>query len=142
MSKQGRGRPKTNTNTVTINELVVEYLSTKNDNYNNEVSYFKIVDPAFRAKLKPLFSLNDEGLLKIPIWATDKSEHILKVKSKFVNNSQDLVKNALHIININFEFYHIEDVGYGGVKGYYAKITKVVPSTPPPGIEIEINNEN
>ena len=139
MSKPGRGRPKTNTNTVTINELVVEYLSTKNDNYNNEVSYFKIVDPAFRAKLKPLFSLNDEGLLKIPIWATDKLEHILKVKSKFVNNSQDLVKNALHIININFEFYHMEQ---NDLKGYYAKITKVVPSTPPPGIEIEINSEN
>ena len=138
MSK--RGRPAKNTNTVSINELIVEYLSTKKDNYDNEVSYFKIVDPAFRAKLKPLFSLNDEGLLKIPIWATDKSEHILKVKSKFVNNSQDLVKNALHIINTNFEFYHMEQ---NDVKGYYAKITKVTPSSPPPpGIEIEINNDN
>ena len=139
MSKAGRGRPAKNTNTITINELIVEYLSTKKDNYDNEVSYFKIVDPAFRAKLKPLFSLNDEGLLKIPIWATDKSEHILKVKSKFVNNSQDLVKNALHIININFEFYHMEQ---NDVKGYYAKITKVTPSSPPPSIEIEINNDN
>ena len=140
MSKQGRGRPPKSNNTVTINELIVEYLSTKKDNYDNEVSYFKIVDPAYRAKLKPLFSLNDEGLLKIPIWATDKSEHILKVKSKFVNNSQDLVKNALHIINTHFEFYHMEQ---NDVKGYYAKITKVTPSSPPPaGIEIEINNDN
>ena len=139
MSKAGRGRPPKSNNTVTINELIVEYLSTKKDNYDNEVSYFKIVDPAFRAKLKPLFSLNDEGLLKMPIWATDKSEHILKVKSKFVNNSQDLVKNALHIINTNFEFYHMEQ---NDVKGYYAKITKVTPSSPPPGIEIEINNDN
>ena len=139
MSKQGRGRPPKSNNTVTINELIVEYLSTKKDNYDNDICYFKIVDPAFRAKLKPLFSLNDEGLLKIPIWATDKSEHILKVKSKFVNNSQDLMKNALHIININFEFYHME---HNDVKGYYAKITKVTPSTPAPGIEIEINNDN
>ena len=140
MSKQGRGRPPKSNNTVTINELIVEYLSTKKDNYDNDICYFKIVDPAFRAKLKPLFSLNDEGLLKIPIWATDKSEHILKVKSKFVNNSQDLVKNALHIINTHFEFYHMEQ---NDVKGYYAKITKVTPSSPPPaGIEIEINNDN
>ena len=139
MSKGTRGRPAKNTNTVTINELIVEYLSTKKDNYDNDICYFKIVDPAFRAKLKPLFSLSDEGILKIPIWATDKSEHILKVKSKFVNNSQDLVKNALHIININFEFYHMEQ---NDLKGYYAKITKVTPSSPPPGIEIEINNEN
>ena len=63
-----RWRPKADRNTITINELVVEFLSTKADNYNNEISYFKIVDPAFRAKLKPLFSLNDEGLLKMPIW--------------------------------------------------------------------------
>ena len=140
MSKQGRGRPPKSNNTVTINELIVEYLSTKKDNYDNEVSYFKIVDPAFRAKLKPLSSLNEEGLMKMPIWVTDKTEHILKVKSKFVNNSQDLVKNALHIININFEFYHMEQ---NDVKGYYAKITKVTPSSPPPaGIEIEINNDN
>ena len=140
MSKQGRGRPAKNTNTVTINELIVEYLSTKKDNYDNDISYFKIVDPAFRAKLKPLFSLNDDGLLKIPIWATDKSEHILKVKAKFVNNSQDLVRNALYIININFEFYHMEQ---NDLKGYYAKVTKVtLSSTPPPGIEVEINNDN
>ena len=140
MSKQGRGRPPKSNNTVTINELIVEYLSTKKDNYDNDICYFKIVDPAFRAKLKPLFSLNDEGLLKIPIWATDKSEHILKVKSKFVNNSQDLVMNALHIININFEFYHMEQ---HDIRGYYAKITKVTPSSgPAPGIEIEINNDN
>ena len=140
MSKQGRGRPPKSNNTVTINELIVEYLSTKKDNYDNEVSYFKIVDPAFRAKLKPLSSLNEEGLMKMPIWVTDKTEHILKVKSKFVNNSQDLVKNALHIINTHFEFYHMEQ---NDVKGYYAKITKVTPSSPPPaGIEIEINNDN
>ena len=139
MSIPGRGRPPKSNNTVTINELIVEYLSTKKDNYDNDICYFKIVDPAFRAKLKPLFSLNDEGLLKIQIWATDKLEHILKVESKCVNNSQDLVKNALHIININFEFYHMEQ---NDVKGYYAKITKVTPSSPPPGIEVEINNEN
>ena len=139
MSKQGRGRPPKSNNTVTINELIVEYLSTKKDNYDNEVSYFKIVDPAFRAKLKPLSSLNEEGLMKMPIWVTDKTEHILKVKSKFVNNSQDLVTNALHIININFEFYHMEQ---NDIRGYYAKITKVTPSTPSPGIEIEINNDN
>ena len=119
--------------------MIVEYLSTKKDNYDNEVSYFKIVDPAFRAKLKPLSSLNEEGLMKMPIWVTDKTEHILKVKSKFVNNSQDLVTNALHIININFEFYHMEQ---HDIRGYYAKITKVTPSTPAPGIEIEINNDN
>ena len=71
MSKGGRGRPTKNTNTVNVTELVVEFLSTKKDNYDQEISYFKIVDTAFRMKLKPLFSLNDDGSLKMPIWITD-----------------------------------------------------------------------
>ena len=104
MSKTGRGRPKSNHTTITINELTVEYLSTKEDNYKNDIAYFKIVDSAFRAKMKPLFSLNDEGLLKIPIWQTDTHDHILKVKTKFVKNSQEFVKNNAYIINLNFEF--------------------------------------
>ena len=71
MSKSGRGRPAKNLNNITINELLVEYLSTKVDPFKNEISYFKIVDSAFRAKLKPLFCLNDDGNLKLPIWTTE-----------------------------------------------------------------------
>ena len=94
MSK--RGRPKLNTNNITINELLVEYLSTKVDKFNNEISYFKIVDSAFRIKLKPLFSLNDDGNLKLPIWMTeDKNEYILKVKDKWIGSFQELVKKVI-----------------------------------------------
>jgi len=139
MSKTGRGRPPKSNNTITINELTVEYLSTKEDNYSNDIAYFKIIDSAFRAKMKPLFSLNDEGLLKIPIWVTDKLEHILKVKVKFVNNLSEFVKNNLYSINLNFEFYHMENEG---VKGYYAKIVKVVPVKPAPGLDIEEDDNN
>ena len=71
-----KGRPVKNNNTVIVNALIVEYLSTKKDAYDNDICYLKIVDPALRAKLKPLFSLKDEALLKIPIWATDKNENI------------------------------------------------------------------
>ena len=139
MSKQGRGRPAKSHNTITINELTVEYLSTKEDNYKNDFVYFKIIDPAYRAKMKPLFSLNDEGILKIPIWVSDKSEHILKVKAKFVNYLSDFVKNNVYIINLKFEFYHMEKEN---VKGYYAKIDKVVPVKAAPGLDIDQDDNN
>ena len=141
--KSGRGRPKLNSNIITINELVVEYLSTKADKWDNEIVYFKIVDPSFRAKLKPLFSVNDEGLLKMPIWLTDKNEHLFKVKAKFVNNLQEFVNNALYLVNINFEYYHMEGADVDKeIKGYDAKTNKVVNTTPPPGIDIEENENN
>ena len=50
-----------NKNTVIVNELVVEHLWTKNDVYDNDICYLKIVDPAFRAKLKHLFSWTMKG---------------------------------------------------------------------------------
>ena len=118
MSKGGRGRPTKDTNTVNVIELVVEIVSTKKDNYDQEFSYLKIVDTAFRVKLKPLFSLSDDGSLKLPIWITDRIENILKVKTTFIVNIQDLVKNAVHVINLSFEYYNMEELV---VKGCYAK---------------------
>ena len=45
-----RGRPKKNTNTFDVNGLLTEYLSTKKDNYDNEVSYYKIIDKNLKIK--------------------------------------------------------------------------------------------
>ena len=58
-----------------------------------------------------------------------------------MNNLDELLKSALYFIDISFEFYKIED---RDIKGYYAKITKVTPSTPPPWIhiEVEFNSDN
>ena len=128
MSK--RGRPKLNTNNITINELLVEYLSTKVDKFNNEISYFKIVDSAFRIKLKPLFSLNDDGNLKLPIWTTeDKNEQILKVKDRWIGSLKELDKKELYNIDIDFEHYTME-TDNGVVKGYYAKVPTIKPVVP------------
>ena len=75
---------------------MLNFFSTKKDNYDQDISYFKIVDQAFRTKLKPLFGLNDEGLLKMPIWVTDQHEHILKAKSTFIVNVFDFIKCNTH----------------------------------------------
>ena len=39
-----RGRPKKPTNTFDVNGLLAEYLSAKTDKYDNEISYFKLID--------------------------------------------------------------------------------------------------
>ena len=64
MSKTTRGRPTKNTNVLVVNDLLVEYLNTKTNTYDSGISYFKIIDSRFRVRLKPIFSLNDDGSLK------------------------------------------------------------------------------
>ena len=39
MSKAGRGRPKKEVNNILINDLLVEYLTTK-QYYGNDIDYF------------------------------------------------------------------------------------------------------
>ena len=139
MSKGNRGRPVKNTNVLVVNDLLVEYLNTKTNTYDSEISYFKIIDSAFRVKLKSLFSLNDDGSMKMPIWVTEKQEHILKVKSKFIVNHKDLVEREVFVLNVSFEYYNMEQAN---IKGYYAKITKVMAVAPPPGIVDADSNDD
>ena len=87
-----------------------------------------------------MFSLNDEGSLKIPIWLAEKQEHIWKVKSNFIVNHKDLVERDVNVINISFEYCNMEQAN---IKGYYAKITKVMAVAKPPGIiDAEISDDN
>ena len=47
-----KGRPQKNNNNIIINDLSVEYLSTKNDKFDNSIVYFKLNDR--KSKLKPV----------------------------------------------------------------------------------------
>ena len=141
-AKSKRGRPAKNENKVTINDLVVEYLATKENDYNANICYFKIVDVECKTKMKSIIGLQDDDI-RMPFWKTvDKQEMILKVKDKFVNAASDLVKGSEYAIDITFESYCIEQEDKEPIKGYYAKVSNVKYFNPPPGIEITLNDGN
>ena len=49
-TKSGRGRPrgKKQSNIIEIKDLKLEFISSKTDNYNNEISYLKVIDKSFK----------------------------------------------------------------------------------------------
>ena len=49
-----RGRPKTNKNILDVNGLLTEYIVTKTDKYDNEVSYFKVIDKNYKFKMSTI----------------------------------------------------------------------------------------
>ena len=57
-AKSKRGRPAKNENKVTINDLVVEYLATKDNDYNANICYFKVVDVECKTKLTSINGLH------------------------------------------------------------------------------------
>ena len=58
MGKRGKDNNHTNNNInkdlIYINDMDLEYVSTTKYKYDNEMSYFKIIDSAIKAKLTPI----------------------------------------------------------------------------------------
>ena len=119
-----KGRPKNNNNNIIINDINVEYLSTKTDKFDNSVVYLKLTDP--KNKLKPIIDTqaNDKDIKLSCIWTTDTQDVILKVKEKWVNVSDDLQTLTNYVVNVDFTAYSLETES-GTVKGYYAKIIRI-----------------
>ena len=121
MTAERRGRPKKQTNTFDVNNLTTEYLSTKTDNYDNEISYFKIIDKNIKSKMSGILSqVCDE--CKMPFWKTEDGEYILKVKSKYCPKKV-IVNNDIVTMNLTFQYYCMNKEDGSLLQGYYAKIT-------------------
>ena len=83
-SKTGRGRPRgstKSTNIIEVNNIKLEFIITKTDNYENDISYLKVIDKSFRNKLTPILSQQCDEI-RLPIWKSDDGFYMLKVKKK------------------------------------------------------------
>ena len=116
-----RGRPKKTTNAFDVNDLLCEYLTTKVDKYDNEISYYKIVDDTFKIKMKNILKEQCEEC-KMPFWKTDDQEIILKVKTKNIIPDKDLKNNDIVTLNMKFKYYCMQNDDKL-LQGYFIKIT-------------------
>ena len=124
MASNKKGRPTKKNNNIIINDINVEYLSTKTDKFDNSIVYFKLTDP--KSKLKPIIDtqVNDKDIKLSCIWTTDTQDVILKVKEKWVNVSDDLQTLTNYVLNADFNAYSL-DTDNGPLKGYYIKVMKI-----------------
>ena len=116
-----RGRPKKEKNTFDVNDLLCEYLTTKVDKYDNEISYYKIVDDTFKIKMKNILKEQCEEC-KMPFWRTDDQDIILKIKTKNIIPEKDLKSNDIVSLNMTFKYYCMQKDDKL-LQGYFIKIT-------------------
>ncbi len=87
-----------------IKNCKVEFVTTKTDNYDNDISYFKLLDKNIDQKYSAL-TKND---FKLPWFKTDKQTNILKVKPKYID-IKELVKENTYLVDITFKYYKYND---------------------------------
>ena len=85
-----KGRPQKNNNNILINDINVEYLSTKTDKYDNSIVYLKLTDPKNKLKQIIDFQANDNDI-RLPIWTTETQDVILKV-----NTGAEAIEGIVH----------------------------------------------
>ena len=119
-----KGRPQKNNNNIIINDISVEYLSTKTYTFDNTIIYFKLSDPQNKLKAVIDTQANDRDIQLSCIWSTDTQDIILKVKEKWINTADDLQPLTNYVVNADFTAYSL-DTENGNMKGYYIKIAKI-----------------
>ena len=116
-----RGRPKKSTNTFDINGLLTEFITTKTDKYDNEISYYKVIDKNYKNKMSGILKEVCEEC-RMPFWKTEDHEYILKVKTRNTHTpKKKLENNDIVTLNLMFKYYCMEKDD-GLIQGYYAKI--------------------
>ena len=116
-----RGRPKKQTNTININDLLCEYISMKTDKYDNAIVWYKIVDPNYKQKMSPILSQQCDEC-KMPFFKTEDNAYMLKVKKKYDKASLNETNDSI-FLNLVFKYYCMETEENKLLQGYY--VTKV-----------------
>ena len=118
---KGRGRPKKNNNIIEINNMKLEFIVTKTDNYNNDISYLKVIDKQFKSKLQPIVSQMCDDLL-VPIWKSEDGFYMLKVKNKWMPE-REFENNEMLTADLNFHYFIMAKNGGELLQGYYVKLS-------------------
>ena len=120
------GRPVKKPETKHINEkeillddVILEYLITKDDNYGNTNMFFKVSTPDL---VKSVMNIDT----RLPMWYGDDDDILLKVKTQNVNSVLELERGNLYESIINLVKYSFKPKDKNEVmEGYTAKIMKL-----------------
>ena len=69
-----RGRPSKTNDTISINDLTVDFVWQKPNNYGAVICYFKVTDSNIKSKFQRIKALEEDDL-KMPYWKTEKRNH-------------------------------------------------------------------
>ena len=94
---------------VVIKNIKLEYITTKKNDYDNEISYFKIKSK----NVEQLFALINKENYKLPYFKTDDNKWLLKCKSKYVKLGE-LNKEMVYICDLE-----VKEYSFNNFKGLY-----------------------
>ncbi len=127
------GKGKSSTKEIKFSEINVEFITVKEDKFNNNVYYFKVNEE--NTKLVQLIQSGKDKNYILPLWITKEDNIIIKIKEKFIKKFKYDTRED-YIISVNFIYFEINEE----TKGYYVKQIDV--KNKETNMEIEIVDDN
>ena len=130
---QKRGEIKPNTTLdkkeILLEDVILEYISTKTDNYGNDNCFFKVTD---LNKVEHVMSIES----RLPIWKTQDNDVLLKVKPQnidysFIDLGEDMMylntgqhyEAIINLVRYSFTPKDKQEL----IEGYSANIIRIKP---------------
>ena len=95
----------TTSGNIEIKNINITYISTKTDNFDNTLCYFKVSGLKNKNLLSPILSEVCEEC-RIPVWKTEEGDYMVKVKQKYSPNL--LITETELKLTVIFKCYSME----------------------------------
>ena len=117
----GRGRPRKNNHVIDINNIKLTFITATTYNYQNEISYLKVIDKQLKTKLQPIVSQTCDEC-RLPIWKSDDGFYMVKVKNKWMPE-RDFESHEILTADFNFHYFNLAKDDGDLLMGYYLKLS-------------------
>ena len=105
----------TTSGNIEIKNINITYISTKTDNFDNTLCYFKVSGLKNKNLLSPILSEVCEEC-RIPVWLTEEGDYMVKVKQKYA--PKILIVGTELKLTLIFKYYSMEKADKL-LQGYY-----------------------
>ena len=117
------GRTAKDKNVIGVENLKVNLISKKPNQYGDEILYFKIVDKDAKSKMKLIKAVADSTpSLRMPFFTGDNNQVILSIKERFIRDPTITeFEKKTYDANLVFESYCLKNAEDNEISGYVCK---------------------
>ena len=105
---------------IKIEDVVLDYINTKVDKYENKQSYFKVTKQVSKNKIK---KLSNKLVGIIPFWTSENGDTMISIKSKHI--PMELTSGVSYKCNLELNVF---DLKVQSLTGYYLKVLNATPT--------------
>ena len=106
--------------TIKIEDMVLDFINTKVDKYENRQSYFKVTKQVSKNKIK---KLSNKLVGVVPFWTSENGDTMIRIKSKHI--PLELKPGVSYKCNLELNFF---DLKVQSLTGYYLKVLNATPT--------------